>query len=190
MGSYGGPTVWGVIGRYVQGKTSPWLSELVSLMEGHDYVGNEYTWKDAVMGAAVPLTFEDVKEQLEQNGIGKSLVTIPLSLLGAGGSTYDRKVYENAVNPFMEAKKTYDAVTDDGDLNESERRDKLSRLKAANPLLGDGIRDRIASETATIRRLEANERKVAAIAGEPNADLEAEIARRKTDLLKLIRDNR
>lgn len=190
MGSYGGPTVWGVIGRYVQGKTSPWLSELVSLMEGRDYVGNEYTWKDAVMGAAVPLTFEDVKEQLEQNGIGKSLITIPLSLLGAGGSTYDRKVYENAVNPFMEAKKTYDAVTDDGDLDESERRDKLSRPKAANPLLVDGIRDRIASETAIIRRLEADARKVAAIAGEPNADLEAEIARRKADLLKLIRDNR
>ena len=190
MGSYGGPTVWGVIGRYVQGKTSPWLSELVSLMEGRDYVGNEYTWKDAAIGAAVPLTFEDVKEQLEQNGIGKSLITIPLSLLGAGGSTYDRKVYENAVNPFMEAKKTYDAVTDDGDLDESERRDKLSRLKASNPLLVDGIRDRIASETATIRRLEANARKVAAIAGEPNADLEAEIARRKADLLKLIRDNR
>lgn len=190
MGSYGGPTVWGVIGRYVQGKTSPWFSELVSLMEGRDYVGNEYTWKDAVMGTAMPLTFEDVKEQLEQNGIGKSLITIPLSLLGAGGSTYDRKVYENAVNPFMEAKKTYDAVTDDGDLDESERRDKLSRLKASNPLLVYGIRDRIASETATIRRLEANARKVAAIAGEPNADLEAEIARRKADLLKLIRDNR
>ncbi len=32
-----------------------------------------------------------------------SLVTAPLSLLGAGGSTYDRKPYENAVNRFKES---------------------------------------------------------------------------------------
>ena len=56
----------------------------------------------------MPLTFEDIKDQFAQNGVGMSLVTAPLSLLGAGGSTYDRKPYENAVNRFKEA---YDAGT-------------------------------------------------------------------------------
>lgn len=141
MGSYGGPTVWGVIGRYVQGKTSPWLSELVSLMEGRDYVGNEYTWKDAAIGAAVPLTFEDVKEQLEQNGIGKSLITIPLSLLGAGGSTYDRKVYENMVNRFLEAEKQYHGYEVDDLLDENARQVILADLRSSNPLLADDVRE-------------------------------------------------
>lgn len=190
MGSYGGPTVWGVIGRYVQGKTSPWLSELVSLMEGRDYVGNEYTWKDAAMGAAVPLTFEDVKEQLEQNGIGKSLVTIPLSLLGAGGSTYDRKVYENAVNRFLESKKEYDAIEKDTLLDKANRKLLLDSIVSENPLMREEVREDIAADIAQIRRDEAEARKDEKDGNEPDADLLSEIETGKAKLIEKIRSAR
>lgn len=190
MGSYGGPTVWGVIGRYVQGKTSPWLSELVSLMEGRDYVGNEYTWKDAAMGAAVPLTFEDVKEQLEQNGIGKSLVTIPLSLLGAGGSTYDRKVYENAVNRFLESKKEYDAIEQDPLLDEANRKLMLDSIVSENPLMREEVREDIAADIAQIRRDETEARKDEKDGNEPDADLLSEIETGKAKLIEKIRSAR
>ena len=190
MGSYGGPTVWGVIGRYVQGKTSPWLSELVSLMEGRDYVGNEYTWKDAAIGAAVPLTFEDVKEQLEQNGIGKSLITIPLSLLGAGGSTYDRKVYENAVNRFLESKKEYDAIEQDPLLDEANRKLMLDSIVSENPLMREEVREDIAADIAQIRRDETKARKDEKDGNEPDADLLSEIEIGKAKLIEKIRSSR
>lgn len=190
MGSYGGPTVWGVIGRYVQGKTSPWLSELVSLMEGRDYVGNEYTWKDAAIGAAVPLTFEDVKEQLEQNGIGKSLITIPLSLLGAGGSTYDRKVYENAVNRFLESKKEYDAIEQDPLLDEANRKLMLDSIVSENPLMREEVREDIAADIAQIRRDETKARKDEKDGNEPDADLLSEIETGKAKLIEKIRSAR
>ena len=190
MGSYGGPTVWGVIGRYVQGKTSPWLSELVSLMEGRDYVGNEYTWKDAAIGAAVPLTFEDVKEQLEQNGIGKSLITIPLSLLGAGGSTYDRKVYENAVNRFLESKKEYDAIEQDHLLDEANRKLMLDSIVSENPLMREEVREDIADDIAQIRRDETKARKDEKDGNEPDADLLSEIETGKAKLIEKIRSAR
>ena len=190
MGSYGGPTVWGVIGRYVQGKTSPWLSELVSLMEGRDYVGNEYTWKDAVMGAAVPLTFEDVKEQLEQNGIGKSLVTIPLSLLGAGGSTYDRKVYENAVNRFLESKKEYDAVEKDPLIDEANKKLVLDSIVSENPLMGKSVRGDVAARIEYVRNLESKVRKAESGGRAPSADFLATIERLKTEIIEKIRSAR
>lgn len=192
MGSYGGPTVWGVIGRYVQGKTSPWLSELVSLMEGRDYVGNEYTWKDAAMGAAVPLTFEDVKEQLEQNGIGKSLVTIPLSLLGAGGSTYDRKVYENAVNRFLESKKEYDAIEQDPLLETKHKKSILDEMRVSNPLLADKVRLDVEDEIKEVKKSESELKKMRED-GTPEKylkDAEANLQKLKDNVLKLIRENR
>ena len=104
FGDFNGPSTWGVIGRYLQGKLSPSASTVTALWEGKDYVGEEYGVGKAIKELVLPLTFEDVKDQLEQNGVGKSLVTVPLSILGAGGSTYDRKPYENAVNRFLEKK--------------------------------------------------------------------------------------
>lgn len=201
MGSYGGPTIWGVIGRYVQGKTSPWLSELVSLMEGRDYVGNEYTWKDAAIGAAVPLTFEDVKEQLEQNGIGKSLITIPLSLLGAGGSTYDRKPYENMVNRFLEAEKQYHGYEVDDLLDENARQVILADLRSSNPLLADDVRGtlivhRRGGNTGLIPDAQRAERELKKLQSDKSAspsDLEeAERLYRETHdaVMKYIRANR
>ena len=95
---------WDALGRYLRGKASPFVSTIGSLIEGKDFVGDDYTPGKMVREMLMPLTFDDVKDQIVQNGVGKSLVTVPLTLLGAGGSTYDRKPYENAVNRFLEAK--------------------------------------------------------------------------------------
>ena len=187
MGSHGGPTVWGVIGRYLQGKASPWLSELVSLIEGRDYVGNEYTWKDAAMGAAVPLTFEDVKEQLEQNGIGKSLITIPLSLLGASGSTYDRKAYENAVNRFLESKKEYDAIEQDPLIDKENKKLVLDSIVAENPLMEKSIRVDVAARIEYVKNLESKVRKAESGGRAPSADFLATIKGLESEIIEKIR---
>ena len=189
FGGYGAPTTMSSIQRFMEGKTAPWLSELAALWEGRDYVGNDYTWKNAVMGAVVPLTFEDMKDQLVQNGVGKSLVTMPLSLLGAGGSTYDRKPYENAVNRFLEAKKEYDAIEKDDLIDERNRKLMLDSIIAGNPLMREGVREDIAADIARIRRDEARARK-GAKGGVPDADLLSGIETGKARLLEKIRTER
>ena len=187
FGGYGAPTTMSSIQRFMEGKSAPWLSELAALWEGRDYVGEDYTWKNAVMSAVVPLTFEDMKDQLIQNGVGKSLVTMPLSLLGAGGSTYDRKPYENAVNRFLESKKEYDAIDKDDLIDDANRKVMLDSIIAENPLMRDEVREDIAADIAQIRKDEARARKDEREGVEPDATLLSEIETGKAKLIEKIR---
>ena len=136
FGGYGAPTVMSSVQRFMEGKTAPWLSELAALWEGRDYVGDDYTWKKAVLGAVVPLTFEDMYDQLKQNGVGASLVTIPLSLLGAGGSTYDRKDdYKILSNQFREDYKEAESILKDPLLDQSDKDALIENIRLSNPLM-------------------------------------------------------
>ncbi|MBQ7190568.1 MAG: hypothetical protein IJR99_14265 [Kiritimatiellae bacterium] len=178
------------IQRFMEGKSAPWLSELAALWEGRDFVGEEYTLGKAVQGMLVPLTFEDVKDQFEQNGIGKTLVTAPLSLLGAGGSTYDRKPYENAVNRFLESKKEFDTIEVDELLDESNRKMLLDSIRSDDPLMRDDVREDIAADIARIRKDEARVRKDEGEGREADESLLSEIEKEKAALIGKIRARR
>ena len=190
FGGYGAPTTMSSIQRFMEGKSAPWLSELAALWEGRDYVGEDYTWKNAVMSAVVPLTFEDMKDQLIQNGVGKSLVTMPLSLLGAGGSTYDRKPYENIVNRFLESKKEYDAIDNDDLIDDQNKRLMLDSIVAENPLMRDEVREDIAADIAQIRKDEARARKDEKEGYAADTALLSDIERGKAAILEKIRRSR
>lgn len=190
FGGYGAPTTMSSIQRFMEGKSAPWLSELAALWEGRDYVGEDYTWKNAVMSAVVPLTFEDMKDQLIQNGVGKSLVTMPLSLLGAGGSTYDRKPYENMVNRFLESKKEYDAIDNDDLIDDQNKRLILDSIVAENPLMRDEVREDIAADIAQIRKDEARARKDEKEGYAADTALLSDIERGKAAILEKIRRSR
>lgn len=142
-GSFGGADVSGTISRYFQGKLAPWISTAYAISEGKNFVGEEYTLKRALTDAFVPLTFEDIAEQIEQNGIGRSLVTIPFSLLGAGGGTYDRKVYENAINAYKEARKEMEAIRNDATLDYAERRQQIEAIQNSNRLMDPKVSGKI-----------------------------------------------
>ena len=86
---FGVPTRTDLAIRFVRGKFSPALSMLLALADGKDYVGNEFGLKEAAM-SLVPLSVSDIYDQLTLNGIWTTFVTAPLTLLGAGGTTYER----------------------------------------------------------------------------------------------------
>ena len=83
------PTRTDLAMRYVRGKFSPALSMLFALADGKDYVGKEFGIKEAAL-SLIPLSASDIYDQLDQNGIWTTFVTAPLTLLGAGGTTYER----------------------------------------------------------------------------------------------------
>ena len=124
------------------------------------------------------------------NGIGTSLLTAPLTFLGAGGSTYDRKPYENAVNPFLEAKKEYDAVAADESIEDGEREAKLSQMREDNPLLRDEVREDIAADLAAIRKDENRAKRMEKNGEEPDAELNGQIEQGRREVLEKIRKYR
>lgn len=162
FGEYGSPTVMGTLGRFAEGKLAPWASTAVAMWTGKDYVGKEFTWKDAVTSLVVPLSFEDIKDQFEQNGLGKSLVTAPLTILGAGGSTYDRYPYDNAVNRFKEDRESFDKAA-------AAKIDALAKAVAKD---------------------ERDEKELAEKGLPPNADRQKRIEELRAEVLRLIRENR
>ena len=207
FGGYGAPTVMSSVQRFMEGKTAPWLSELAALWEGRDYVGDDYTWKKAVLGAVVPLTFEDIKDQIVQNGVGKSLVTVPLSLLGAGGSTYDRKDdYKILSNKFREDYKEVENILKDPMLDESEKEELIENIRTSNPLMKPEV---AAAIIGHVRQVDSKEREinrsieklelartnpntninVAEVQGQIEEALSA-LNAEKEKVVKMIRDNR
>ena len=192
FGGYGAPTTMSSIQRFMEGKSAPWLSELAALWEGRDYVGEDYTWKNAVMGAVVPLTFEDMKDQLIQNGVGKSLVTMPLSLLGAGGSTYDRKPYENAVNRFKDLLRQYEEKRNDMQIDRKYKDVILEEMQQTHPLLKNEVRGRVSaliSQVGRNERLLKDLRKRGASDAKA-AEIEARIEEGKKAVMEIMRENR
>jgi len=189
-GSVGGPSIAGTIGRFAQGKFAPWLSELIAIAEGRDFVGDEYTVGKAVKDAIMPLGVDDISDQFQQNGVGKSLLTIPFTLLGAGGSTYDRKPYENAVNRFLEAMKEYDSIEADELLDEDTRKMLLENIRSGNPLMRDGVREDIAADITRVRKDEARVRRDEKKGFEQDDALLSDIEREKAAIIEKIRSKR
>jgi hypothetical protein len=195
FGDYGAPTAMSLIQRFAEGKSAPWLSTLAALYQGKDYIGNDYTWKTALKDTLVPLIFEDITEQVQQNGIGKSLLTILLSLLGAGGGTYDRKPYENATNRFKEADKELRNIQSDETLDDSERAFRINEIESASKLMSPKVRFEVSGRLKTIDRMERKikaDEKLNASRNDSSlaqsiAERKAIVATMKDEVLKLIR---
>ena len=185
---FGSPTVTQMLFRFTEGKLSPWASELLAFLNGKDYVGEASTLKKSIIESIVPLTFTDLYDQVTETGVGKSLVTIPLTLFGAGGSTYDRKPYENAVNPFEEALKEYREIENDENLDEETRAEILANIRESNPLMRDDVRDALADDLRQIRNSERQAKKSEKVYGEADEWLAPQIERDKKELLNAIRE--
>ena len=130
----------------------------------------------------VPLSLDDVKDQLAQNGVGKSLLTIPLTIAGVRAQTYDRKPYENAVNRFLESKKEFDKIEEDELLDEPTKKLLLDSIRDSNPLMRDEVRWDIDADIKRIRRDEAR--------AEKDATLLPDIDNAKAALMEKIRSSR
>ena len=114
----------------------------------------------------------------------------PLTVVGVRASTYDRKAYENAVNPFLGALGEYESIEEDDGLDEPERERLLANIRATNPLMRDGVREDVAAAVRQICKSEARARRAEKAGLEPDSALLSEIARGKSELLEKIRAER
>ena len=118
--------------RFAQGKLNPLASNALALIEGKDYVGNEFGLKQLVGNAAVPLAGQDIWRAAtdENNGLARGLLMAPFILAGAGGSTYNSDRFATAKNEFDARQKEYREAMKSGDYARiNELRTQFPELK-------------------------------------------------------------
>ena len=165
-------------------------STLFSMAERRDFVGERYDARAALLDLFAPMSVVDMYEQYAHNGVARTILTAPLTVVGVRASTYDRKAYENAVNPFLEALGEYESIEEDDGLDEPERERLLANIRATNPLMRDGVREDVAAAVRQICKSEARARRAEKAGLEPDSALLSEIARGKSELLEKIRAER
>lgn len=88
---YGGATTASTIGNFLRTKLSPIVGTGIDLSQGKDVIGRPVTPGGAALRMLVPLSFEDIYNEMKEQGIVKGTAIALLSILGAGVQTYGDK---------------------------------------------------------------------------------------------------
>lgn len=78
-----GQSTLGEIGRFARGKESPALGTLHNLLEGKDFLGQQYNMTDVPSSLGLPLSIEDFITAFNQGGLEEALKTLP-GIAGVG----------------------------------------------------------------------------------------------------------
>jgi len=88
---YGGEDAWDVTGRFLRSKLNPALGAAVDIVSGSNVVGQPVDPKMAVVKTVVPLTIQDIKQTMQDQGIAAGTAESLLSLLGVGMQTFQSR---------------------------------------------------------------------------------------------------
>lgn len=76
-------------GRFLRSKLSPIAATMVNVASGETAGGDKVTPKQLTTDLTVPLSFRDVKDAIEEQGVPKGVALWLVSLFGVGMQTYD-----------------------------------------------------------------------------------------------------
>lgn len=88
---FGGEDAWDLTGRFLRTKLNPALGAAVDIVSGSNVVGQPVEPVSAVAKTVVPLTVQDIKQTMEDQGIAAGTVESLLSLLGVGMQTFESR---------------------------------------------------------------------------------------------------
>lgn len=86
---YGGTNVGNVLFNFFRGKLSPRYGTVVNVIAGENVVGEKVTLKSAMADLVVPLSFRDILETMQEQGVPKGTALSLLAIFGMGVQTYD-----------------------------------------------------------------------------------------------------
>ena len=81
---YGGNDMAGVIGRFLRTKIAPIPGEVLNQLTGKDVGGNKVTPADLPANLLMPLSFRDIYESMQEQGIEKGTAISLLAIFGMG----------------------------------------------------------------------------------------------------------
>ena len=76
-------------GRFLRSKLSPIAATMVNVASGETAGGDKVTPKQLTTDLTVPLSFRDVKDAIEEQGVPSGVALWLVSLFGVGMQTYD-----------------------------------------------------------------------------------------------------
>lgn len=79
------------IGRFLRTKLSPAIGTGLDLAAGRNVVGEKVTPASAAVNLVTPLTFRDIYDLMQEQGVPRGTALTILSLFGMGVQTYDTK---------------------------------------------------------------------------------------------------
>lgn len=85
---YGEPTAFDVTAKFARGKAAPWLSNLMTLAEGENIVGDEATMTRFLADNMIPITWRDMMDVYQNDGLAASAAMVIPAFLGIGVSSY------------------------------------------------------------------------------------------------------
>jgi hypothetical protein len=88
---YGGMTKGDVAMRFLRSKLSPTAGAAYSLMEGKNFIGEEYDWKNAARDLTLPISLQELVEGAMEDGWNKDDFLGLLNFIGFSTSTYKDK---------------------------------------------------------------------------------------------------
>jgi hypothetical protein len=94
---YGGKSVEDVFGQFLRSKMSPQMGMAWNIITGKNYMGKEITMLDSISQIAYPMTYGDVYDVMQEDGIPKNTALSLLTILGMGLQTYEGKETEYRV---------------------------------------------------------------------------------------------
>ena len=90
---YGQANAAEVIARFLRTKLSPVIGSTVDIATGKNVVGEEVTPGSAAMNMAIPLSFKDIADVMEDHGVPKGTALQILSLFGMSVQNYEDRPY-------------------------------------------------------------------------------------------------
>lgn len=80
-----------VLGRFLRTKLSPNVGAAVNVVSGKDVVGREASPASVIKSAVLPISFDDIRKAIEEQGVAKGAALGLLALFGMGLQTYEKR---------------------------------------------------------------------------------------------------
>lgn len=88
---YGGSTWGGIHGRFLQSKLAPWVGTTAEFITKEDFHGQPTTRAGTLGRAVVMMTYKDIYEGFQSNGIPQATAMALVAMFGAGLQSYESK---------------------------------------------------------------------------------------------------
>ncbi len=85
---FGRRTTAGIIGSFLRYKLSPMFGTTLNILTGEDPIGRPFEIGDLPKNLLVPLSFKEIKDTLEEQGMAKGIILSTLAIFGMGVQTY------------------------------------------------------------------------------------------------------
>ncbi len=85
---FGSDDAWDVTGNFIRSKLNPALGTLINLRAGQDPTGSYFGPKEAAKSLFIPLSFGDIQQAIQEQGVAKGTALALLNLFGLRMQNY------------------------------------------------------------------------------------------------------